>query len=321
MRSWTMLVQLMDGQGVASRPPLPPCGGGLGRGVVHQDSLHSSPPSARLRGRACSPTRGERKQGAALSLARLILTGSLSLAAFAARAAEMPKDFVYLRDIDPTILQDMRYAGRDNFTGAKVPGYEAPECVLVRQAAEALKRVQADLRGKGLNLKVYDCYRPARAVAAFVDWAKEPDDPHAKTTYYPNLPKGALFPDYIATRSGHSRGATMDLTLVPTDVDAKASPAAEDPKPRPCTVPQKGKAPDGSLAMGTSFDCFDVKANTAALGLSKEERANRDVLVEAMQAHGFKNYPKEWWHFTLEPEPYPDTFFDFPIEPQGYSSR
>ncbi len=103
--------------------------------------------------------------------------------------------------------------GADNFTGAKVPGYEAPECVLVRQAAEALKDVQAGLRGKGLTLKVYDCYRPARAVAAFVDWAKEPDDPHAKTTYYPNLPKGALFPDYIATRSGHSRGATMDLTL------------------------------------------------------------------------------------------------------------
>ena len=120
----------------------------------------------------------------------------------------MPQDFVYLRDIDPTILQDMRYAGRDNFTGAPVPGYDAPECVLVRPAAEALAAVQADLRAKGLTLKVYDCYRPARAVAAFVDWAKEPDDPAAKTTYYPNLPKAALFPDYIATRSGHSRGAT-----------------------------------------------------------------------------------------------------------------
>ena len=212
-----------------------------------------------------------------IGLVRFILTGSLSLAAFAAGASEMPEDFVYLRDVDPTIQQDIRYAGTDNFTGAKVLGYEAPECVLVRQAAEALKDVQAGLRGKGLTLKVYDCYRPARAVAAFVDWAKEPDDPHAKMTYYPNLPKADLFPDYIATRSGHSRGATMDLTLVPTDVDAKASPAAEDPKPWPCTVPQKGKAPDGSLAMGTSFDCFDVKANTAALGLSKEERANRDV--------------------------------------------
>lgn len=248
-----------------------------------------------------------------ISLACFILAGSLFLAAFGAGASDMPEDFVYLRDVDPTILQDMRYAGSGNFTGAKVPGYEAPECVLVRQAAEALKDVQTGLRGNGLTLKVYDCYRPARAVAAFVDWAKEPDDHDAKVTYYPNLPKAELFPDYIATRSGHSRGAAMDLTLVPIDGDAKASPAAEDAKPRPCTVPQKGQAEDGSLAMGTSFDCFDVKANTAALGLSKEERENRDVLVEAMRAHGFKNYPKEWWHFTLSPEPYPDTFFDFPI--------
>ncbi len=114
----------------------------------------------------------------------------------------------------PTIQQDMRYAGSGNFTGAKVPGYDAAECVLVRQAAEALKAVQADVKAKGLTLKVYDCYRPARAVAAFVAWAKQPDDPKAKTTYYPNLPKSALFPDYIATRSGHSRGATLDLTLV-----------------------------------------------------------------------------------------------------------
>jgi D-alanyl-D-alanine dipeptidase len=251
-----------------------------------------------------------------LSPTCFILAGSLSLVAFGAGAAEMPEDFVYLRDIDPTILQDMRYAGSDNFTGAHVPGYQAPECVLVRQAAEALKRVQADLRGKPFTLKVYDCYRPARAVAAFVAWAKERDDPHAKLTYYPNLPKAALFPDYIATRSGHSRGATLDLTLVPIDEETKASTPAETAVRGPCTAPQKGHAPDGSLAMGTSFDCFDAKANTAALGLSKAERENRALLVEAMQAHGFKNYPKEWWHFTLEPEPYPDTIFDFPITPR-----
>jgi D-alanyl-D-alanine dipeptidase len=243
------------------------------------------------------------------------ILASLCLVAFAANAGEMPKDFVYLRDVDPTILQDMRYASADNFTGAKVPGYEAPECVLVRQAAEALKSVQTAVRAKGLTLKVYDCYRPARAVAAFVDWAKKPDDPHAKIVYYPNLAKGALFPDYIATRSGHSRGATMDLTLVA--LDASKSPAQDEAEPTPCTsAPQKSEAPDGSLAMGTSFDCFDVKANMAALGLSKEERENRGMLVEAMQARGFKNYPKEWWHFTLQPEPYPDTIFDFPIAPR-----
>lgn len=230
-------------------------------------------------------------------------------------AGEMPKDFVCLRDIDPTIQQDMRYAGSGNFTGKQVDGYQAAECVLVRQAAEALKAIQADVKAKGLTLKVYDCYRPARAVAAFVAWVKEPDDPKAKTTYYPNLPKSALFPDYIATRSGHSRGATLDLTLVPIDAAGEAQ-AGENAKPRACTAPQKGHAPDGSLAMGTSFDCFDVKANTAALGLSKEERENRNRLVEAMQGHGFKNYPMEWWHFTLQPEPYPDTIFDFPIAPR-----
>jgi len=188
--------------------------------------------------------------------------------------------------------------------------------VLVRQAAEALKAVQADVRTKGFTLKVYDCYRPARAVAAFVEWAKKPDDPEAKVIYYPNLPKSALFPDYIATRSGHSRGATMDLTLMPLGATINTQASAENGRPRPCTAPQATQAPDGSIAMGTSFDCFDLKSHTIVPGLTEEERNNRALLVGAMQAHGFKNYPMEWWHFTLEPEPYPDTIFDFPIEPR-----
>jgi zinc D-Ala-D-Ala dipeptidase len=232
-----------------------------------------------------------------------------------ANAGEMPQDFVYLRDVDPSITQDMRYAGSLNFTGKPVDGYAAGECVLLRQAADALKKVQAEVQRQGLTLKVYDCYRPARAVAAFVAWAKQPDDPKAKTTFYPNLPKASLFPDYIATRSGHSRGATLDLTLVKADTASPAGAQVDETKPRACTAPQKGEAPDGSLVMGTSFDCFDKKANTAALGLSKEERDNRDLLLAAMQAQGFKNYPMEWWHFTFQPEPYPDTYFDFPIEP------
>ena len=230
-----------------------------------------------------------------------------------ALAEEMPDGFVYLRDVDPTIEQDIRYAGPSNFTGAPVPGYGAAECVLAQAAAEALKRVQEAVSGRGLMLKVYDCYRPARAVSSFVDWAEKADDPHAKDIYYPNLEKRALFPDYIATRSGHSRGATVDLTLVPRD--AKPAPDAQE-EPRACTAPQKGQAPDGSVAMGTSFDCFDVKANIEASGLSDEERANRAALVEAMQAQGFQNYPMEWWHFTLKREPYPDTYFDFPIVPR-----
>jgi D-alanyl-D-alanine dipeptidase len=229
-------------------------------------------------------------------------------------AEEMAGDFVYLRDIDPSIQQDVRYAGSRNFTGRPVPGYEAAECVLVRPAAEALKQVQADLNAQGLGLRVYDCYRPARAVAAFVAWAKTPDDPDAKAIYYPNLPKAALLPDYIAPRSGHSRGATVDLTLVPLEGSRTAS--SETEKTQACTAPQAKQAPDGSLAMGTSFDCFDSKANLGAAGLSAPEEKNREILRAAMLAHGFKDYSPEWWHFTLKDEPHPDTYFDFPIVPR-----
>jgi D-alanyl-D-alanine dipeptidase len=231
-------------------------------------------------------------------------------------AADMPADFVYLRDIDPTIQQDMRYAGSDNFTSHPVPGYQAPECVLVRSAAEALKAVQADLKSQGLGLKVYDCYRPAEAVAAFVAWSKQPDDPDSKAVHYPALAKTALFPQgYIATVSGHSRGATMDLTLIPRGAEPVA-PSITGHALGACTAPQGERAADDSLDMGTGFDCFDVKANTDTSGLTPREVANRKLLVEAMARHGFKNFSKEWWHYTLEPEPYPDTIFNFPILPR-----
>jgi zinc D-Ala-D-Ala dipeptidase len=248
--------------------------------------------------------------GAALALMRT-LTG-----APAASAEEMPNGFVYLRDVDPTIQQDMRYAGTDNFTGKPVPGYEAPECVLVKGAAEALKQVQAELAEKNLSLKVYDCYRPARAVKAFVDWANVPDDPKEKSIHYPTLKKEALFPDYIARMSGHSHGATMDLTIVRKD--AAAMPSAEDSNnPQSCTAAEGMRAPDTSIDMGTGFDCFDVKAHTKAAGLTQEQEHNRQMLVDIMERHGFKNYPNEWWHYTLDPEPYPDTIFDFPITPRA----
>ena len=162
----------------------------------------------------------------------------------------------------------------------------------------------------GYTLKVYDCYRPMQAVAAFVDWSKEPDNPGAKRTHYPNLSKSSLFPDYIATRSGHSRGATLDVTIVP----AGSSPAEANPvKQEPCTV---GDDDDNGLDMGTGFDCFDPKANTVTNGLTAEQKRNRQLLVEVMSRHGFKNYPKEIWHYTFEPEPFPDTYFNFPVLPR-----
>jgi D-alanyl-D-alanine dipeptidase len=250
---------------------------------------------------------------------RLVLMIGAGLAATPATAADIPEDFVYLHDTDPTIQQDMRYAGADNFTGRPVPGYDAGECVLVRQAAEALKAVQADVKTKGLSLKVYDCYRPKQAVGAFVAWAKALDDPNSKAVHYPSLDKAELFPQgYIATVSGHSRGATMDLTLVPLDTNSGASPPVEHALGA-CTAPPADREVDTSIDMGTGFDCFDVKANTEASGLTPEERDNRKMLVDVMARHGFKNYDKEWWHYTLENEPFPDTVFDFPIKPRGMS--
>jgi D-alanyl-D-alanine dipeptidase len=240
----------------------------------------------------------------------------VSLAATPLHPADMPADFVYLHDVDPSIQQDMRYAGSDNFTEHPVPGYDAPECVLVRQAAEALKEVQADLKSQGLGLKVYDCYRPAEAVAAFVAWSKQPDDPASKAVHHPALAKTSLFPQgYIATVSGHSRGATMDLTLIPRGAKA-VPPSATGHALGACTAPQLEREGDDSIDMGTGFDCFDVKANTETSGLTPEEEANRKLLVDAMARRGFKNYPKEWWHYTLDPEPYPDTIFNFPILPR-----
>jgi D-alanyl-D-alanine dipeptidase len=189
--------------------------------------------------------------------------------------------------------------------------------VLEKQAAEALKAVQADLKDKGLGLKVYDCYRPAQAVAAFVAWSKQPDNPSSKEVHYPSLAKTSLFPEgYIATVSGHSRGATMDLTLIPLDAKAEP-PSATGHALGGCTAPQAEREGDDSLDMGTGFDCFDVKANTDASGLTSKEQANRKLLVDAMARHGFKNYPKEWWHYTLKNEPYPKTIFDFPIVPRA----
>jgi D-alanyl-D-alanine dipeptidase len=228
------------------------------------------------------------------------------------KAGPMPKDFVYLRDVDPTIQQDMRYAGSDNFTGHPVPSYDAPECVLVSPAAEALKAAQAEIRSKGLSLKVYDCYRPAVAVAAFAAWAQGPDDPKEKLAHYPDLPKSALFPEYIATKSSHSRGATVDITLVPLNSSPTTNASGGDDTVA-CTSAEPS---DNSLDMGTGFDCFDPKANTDAPGLTPEQRSNRQLLLDTMSRYGFKNYAKEIWHYTYEPEPYPETYFDFPIEPR-----
>jgi D-alanyl-D-alanine dipeptidase len=247
-----------------------------------------------------------------LILAAVLAALSLSLLPTKARelpANALPKDLVYLRDIDPGIVQDMRYATGDNFTGAKLPGYTAPECVLRRDVAEGLRKVQARLTAQHLSLKVYDCYRPARAVAAMARWAQSAEDSRTKR-FYPTLDKRTLFSGYISSRSAHSTGTAVDLTLV---VIPEQHVPPYDPRNSygPCTAPNR--APDSSLDMGTGYDCFDNKSHTASPAIPAEAKHARTTLGNAMRAQGFKNYFREWWHFSFGK---PTQAYDFPIVPR-----
>jgi D-alanyl-D-alanine dipeptidase len=249
--------------------------------------------------------------------ARLLiaLLSLLALSAPAAARDALPQGLVYLRDIDASIVQDMRYAGADNFVGRPLPGYGAPECVLRREVAQVLARVQADLARQQLSLKVYDCYRPQRAVAAMARWADDGAAVDAGKRFYPALEKRTLFASgYIAAQSAHSTGTAVDLTLV----KLPAAPAAPfDPAARygACTGPAAQRAPDTSLDMGTGFDCFDVRSHTANGAIGPEQKRARATLLAVMRQHGFKNYFREWWHFTYA---VPDArSYDFAIGPRG----
>lgn len=245
---------------------------------------------------------------------RHLLTLALLLLALPAAAREtlpqngLPKGFVYLREVAPSIAQDIRYASSNNFTAAPLPGYGAPECILRREAAEALARVQADLARQHLSLKTYDCYRPERAVRAMWRWAHDGGRDGNKS-FYPNTDKRELFAlGYIAARSKHSTGTAIDLTLIPLGAPA--------PSPRdasaPCTAPAAERAADNSLDMGTGFDCLDVKSHTRAAAITSEQRRARETLRAAMSAHGFRNYFREWWHYEFTGAPL--HAYDVPIE-------
>lgn len=207
------------------------------------------------------------------------------------QADPLPRGFVYVDEMIPDIRIELRYATNHNFVGDHIDGYVQPRPILTRQAAEALKKVQEELRPFGLGLKVFDAYRPQRAVDHFVRWAKELKDARMKAEFYPGVRKEDLFrDDYIAARSGHSRGSTVDLTIVPVD----GASARE-------------------LDMGSGFDFFGPESWPTFSGISPERRAHRMLLQILMKKYGFKPYPKEWWHFTLENEPFPDTYYDFPV--------
>jgi D-alanyl-D-alanine dipeptidase len=195
-----------------------------------------------------------------------------------------------IRTLVPDIDEVMHYASADNFTGAAVDGYEAPACYLRTAAAQALARVEATLRKQGYRLRLWDCYRPARAVAAFVRWAGDLSDTRTKAAHYPNLDKDKLIGEYIAPVSGHSRGATVDLTLM----------RCEDGTCQP-------------LDMGTDFDFFDPIAHTDDPRVSAAQKANRQRLLRAMGAEGFVNYSQEWWHYSLPSAAPSDLIYDVPV--------
>jgi D-alanyl-D-alanine dipeptidase len=247
---------------------------------------------ARLRhlvGRPCVIRRVLRRAVPSALLA-ITLSGTIVDAQTSSPAGDAPARppaFVDAAAVIPGLVVDMRYFGTANFVGARVDGYDAPVCVLSHQAATALAAVQRDLNPRGLGLKVFDCYRPARAVRHFVRWARDPDN-STKAEYYPHVAKGNLFREgYIASRSGHSRGSTVDLTLV------KLSGNEE-------------------LDMGSPFDFLSPQSGLHGK-VSAAARANRKILADAMRARGFIPYDKEWWHFTLRNEPFPNSYFDFPV--------
>ncbi|OZV67504.1 M15 family metallopeptidase [Winogradskyella aurantia] len=203
---------------------------------------------------------------------------------------ELPKGFVYVKTVIPDIEVQLRYYGTDNFVGDTIEGYYANKLILTEPAAAKLKLVQEDLQRQNLCLKVFDGYRPQRAVNHFMRWARNLTDTINKSIFYPEVKKRRLFKEeYIATRSGHSRGSTIDLTIIDGETGEE-------------------------LDMGSPYDFFGMESWVDYKDITAVQKANRQLLQNVMAKYNFRNYPKEWWHFTLRGEPFPKTYFDFPIK-------
>lgn len=204
--------------------------------------------------------------------------------------AQLPEGFVYVKDIVPDLDVELRYFTPNNFVGKPIDGYASNRLILTEQTAMALKSVQEKLQQRNLCLKIYDGYRPQRAVNHFMEWASDLNDTINKSQFYPDVDKADLFKEeYIATRSGHSKGSTVDLTLI----------GGNTGKP---------------LDMGSDYDFFGRQSWVDYDGITELQRKNRQVLQAVMLKFGFRNYPREWWHFTLKNEPFPNTYFDFLVE-------
>ncbi len=207
-------------------------------------------------------------------------------------AQKLPEGFTYLKKENPTLILDLRYATSENFTGKIVTGYTSEKAIGTKALSIALRKVQALLRSKGLGLKVFDAYRPQSAVDAFISWAASPSDTLKKREYYPNLKKEDLFElGYIAEKSGHTRGSTIDVSLVYL----------------------KGRRKGKEIDMGGKWDYFGEVSHFNYKKISPKQMENRRLLRDLMIQGGFNPYEKEWWHFSLKNEPFPTTYFDFPL--------
>lgn len=205
-------------------------------------------------------------------------------------ASVLPDGFIYIKEYIPDIKIELRYYTSHNFIGERVGGYTKPVGILTKKASISLAKVQSELERFGLGLKIYDAYRPQTAVNYFVEWANDLSDIRMKEEFYPNVAKENLFKDeYIADRSSHSRGSTVDLTVISLETGAE-------------------------LDMGSDYDFFGPESWPTYPDITSQQRGNRLLLQSLMAKYGFTPYPKEWWHFTLENEPFPDTYFDFPVE-------
>lgn len=232
----------------------------------------------------------------------------------------LPEHFVYLHEIDSTIQSNLRYYSNHNFTNTRIDGYQSDKhVVLTLPTALALRQIQSEVRSLGYSLVVYDAYRPQKAVNHFYRWSQEPDDQSTRTKdmYYPRHPKEELFAlDYIALQSSHSRGSTVDLTLISLDKQLLPEPIltfrTSETNPN-FAIPYLD---DNTIDMGSSFDLFDEISHhdlTSSNYITSEQLNNRNLLRDIMMKHGFEPYSNEWWHYHYIDEPYPDTFFDFDI--------
>ena len=220
----------------------------------------------------------------------LLLLAVFASSALTSTPSQLPDGFVYVTDEIPTAILEIRYFSEDNFVGAVIDGYHAPKAILAEEAAQALKKAADSLYEQGYYIKVFDAYRPQRAVDHFVRWAQDLSATQMKGKYYPDVDKALLFElGYIAEKSGHSRGSTVDLTLVDVSTGTE-------------------------LDMGSGFDFFGEISHHGTDLITKDQEQNRNILRDAMVNAGYEPYPEEWWHYTLRDEPYPDTYFDFPVE-------